>query len=191
MLLRDDRSERNARLCNAIVSTLGSGARGNILAEEQSLHIKFKFVALLSLLAKKRVCLDFLSFKESQFLRDSMQHVIEAECLRRITKENVNLGGRYPEAVVAIDENQPNQRSQFNLASRKVANQCLAKVTICLFLQLLVSEFSREPSRPEVRRLITSLFTNEHFKTLSIPKGLVSSEIHNLMTQMRNLNGFL
>ena len=111
MLLRDDRSERNARLCNAIVSTLGSGARGNILAEEQSLHIKFKFVALLSLLAKKRVCLDFLSFKESQFLRDSMQHVIEAECLRRIAQEKISFSGRHPEAVDAIDENQPNPRS--------------------------------------------------------------------------------
>ena len=65
MFLRDDKSERNARLCNAIVSTLASGARENILAEEQSLHIKFKFVALLSLLAKKRICLNFLSFKDS------------------------------------------------------------------------------------------------------------------------------
>ena len=54
-----------------------------------------------------------------------------------------------------------------------------------------MSEFSREPTRPAVRRLITSLFTNEHFKTLSIPKGLVSPDVHNLMTQMRNLNGVL
>ena len=188
MFLGDDKSERNARLCNAIVSTLASGARANILAEEQSLHIKFKFVTLLSLLAKKRICLSFLSFKESLFLRDAMQHVIEAECLRRITQEKISLGGRNPEAVGAIDEN---PRSQSNLASRKVANQCLAKVTICLFLQLLVSEFSREPTRPAVRRLITSLFTNEHFKTLSIPKGQVSPDVHNLMTQMRNLNGVL
>lgn len=191
MFLRDDRSERNARLCNAIVDTLASGARANILAAEQSLHIKFKFVALLSVLAKKRICLNFLSFKESQFLRDSMQHVIEAECLRRITQEPVNLSGRHHEAGVAIDEDVPSQRSQVNLASRKVANQCLAKVTLCLFLQLLVSEFSREPSRPAVRRLISSLFTNEHFKTLSIPKGHVSPDVHNIMIQIRNLNGHL
>ena len=105
MFLRDDRAERNARLCNAIVSTLASGARENILAEEQSLHIKFKFVTLLSVLAKKRLCLSFLGFKESQFLRDSMQHVIEAECLRRITQEKINLSGRHPEAVGAIDVN--------------------------------------------------------------------------------------
>ena len=34
-----------------------------------------------------------------------MQHVIEAECLRRITQEKINLSGRHAEPVAAIDEN--------------------------------------------------------------------------------------
>ena len=79
-------------------------------------------------------------------------------------------------------------QAEFNLNSRKARNQCLAKVTICFFLQMLVSEFSRDPTQSTVRQLITQVFTNETYAALSINHGQISPEVHQLMTQTRNLN---
>ena len=78
-----------------------------------------------------------------------------------------------------------------NAAVRKATNQCLAKVTICFYLQLLISEYSREPNRPVIRRQITKIFTNEQFKSLSVTSAQISPDVHSLINMMRNLNEFL
>lgn len=56
-----------------------------MLQDQQKLHIKFKFTALLSVLAKKRLCIEFLTYKDGTFLQCVMQHIIEEECLKRIS----------------------------------------------------------------------------------------------------------
>ena len=113
------------------------------------------------MLAKKRICIDFVSHKDGQFLCSVMQHVIEEECLKRLMADRVALNGNYLEPVVTLDEEYVAKRNNFNIRTRRVANQCLAKVTICLYLQLLVSEFSRDPQMPWIRKLIAAVFANE------------------------------
>ena len=118
----------------------------NILEEQQRLHVKFKLTALLSSMAQKRLCIDFVSAQDCRFLTILWENVIEDECLRRLMQERIHLNGTYLEPIVEFDEELQRKKITANTAARKATNQCMAKVTICFYLQLLVSEFSRDPS---------------------------------------------
>lgn len=86
--------------------------------------------------------------------------------------QKIQLDGHFLKPVI-IDEETDFYRtsSEFNCNSRAARNQCLAKITVVFFLQLLVSEFSRDPDQPHVRALLTQIFTNETFEALSINQG--------------------
>jgi hypothetical protein len=90
-----------------------------------------------------------------------------------------------------LDEDYQQKSAIFRLKTRQATNQCLAKVTVCSFLQLIVSEFSRDPTQGTVRALITRIFTNELFTALSLSNGQISSDVHQLMNLTRNLNELL
>ena len=196
LLKKADSGKKQAldRLCGAILKTLNDRrADGNILQEQQRLHIKFKFTTLLSLLAKKRLCIDFVNFKDGAFLKSVMENVIEEECLKRLIQgaEKVQLNGNCLPPVIDIDENAESLKAKSNLIKRRVSNQCHAKIALSQFMQLLVSEYSRDPSMPWVRDLITKVFCNARYKTLSLSEAKISPDVHSLMSQIRNLNEVL
>jgi hypothetical protein len=101
------------------------------------------------------------------------------------------LNGKYLQPVIDLDEEYQQKSTIFSLKTRQATNQCLAKVTVCFFLQLLVSEFSRDPNQRTVRALITRIFTNEQFTALSLSNGQISPDVHQLMSYYRNLNELL
>lgn len=47
-----------------------------------------------------------------------------------------------------------------------------------MYLQLLSSEFSRDPSQKTVRSMIEEIFTNESFKALSLTLGQISGGVY-------------
>ena len=81
---------------------------------------------------------------------------------------SVALNGNYLKPVVPMDTDFEQNLHDFSTKVRLVKNQCTAKVVLCLFLQLLVSEFSRNPQMPWLRRLITCVFANERFKAVAL-----------------------
>lgn len=93
--------------------------------------------------------------------------------------------------MIDIDENAEALKSKSNVIKRRVSNQCHAKIALCQFMQLLVSEYSRDPSMPWIRDLITKVFCNANYKTLSLSTAQISPDVHNLMSHIRNLNDVL
>ena len=54
----------------------------NIYEEQLRVHMKFKLTALLSTIAKKRLCIEFLSFENDLFMVSLWDKVILEECLK-------------------------------------------------------------------------------------------------------------
>ena len=133
------------------------------LQEEQLVALKFKLSALLSSMAKKRLCVDFAVAKDGHLFSAIFKNVIEHHCFKGIASERVNLNGEYLDPLVPFDADFESKRIKFEMRSRLVRKQSEAKVVLCLFLQMLVSEFSRDPGQPWVRKLITILWQNGHF----------------------------
>ena len=108
MLLKEDSNNKKqllARIATAMQKMLASHSQAqDILQGQQHLHIKFKMTALMSLLSKKRLCLDFLHNRQGEFMIDLWRHVIEDECLRRIIQEKISLNATYLEPVIALED---------------------------------------------------------------------------------------
>lgn len=119
-------------------------------------------------MAKKRLCMDFITHNDGNLISSLYQNVIEQECLGRLMITSVALNGSYLKPVVPMDADFDTNLHEFGTKTRLVRNQCTAKVVLCLFLQLLVSEFSRDPQVPWLRRLIAGIFSNERFKDVAL-----------------------
>jgi len=136
MLLKSDPSRKKAvdQLCAAILKQLREApANEDILMKEQQLHIKFKVTALLSCLAKKRLCIEVVSHNDGAFLGALMQHVVVEECFKRVHEQRFSLNAGFLEPVVSLDARFEEAQNAFNFQTRSVSNHCLAKVTVCLF----------------------------------------------------------
>ena len=82
---------------------LDGNESGNIEQSEQRLHIKLKLATLLSQMAKKRLCVDFLEQKDGNLIASLYQNVIEKECLGHLMTSSAALNGGHLKPVVPED----------------------------------------------------------------------------------------
>mmetsp|Transcript_34565 Transcript_34565/g.42577 ORF Transcript_34565/g.42577 Transcript_34565/m.42577 type:complete len:86 (-) Transcript_34565:23-280(-) len=85
-------------------------------------------------MAKKRLCIDFVAHADGNLVAAIFKDVILDECLKRLISEQATLNGRYLDPIVTVDEQFDLNRNKFNLRTRFVADQCQAKVVLCMYL---------------------------------------------------------
>ena len=54
-------------------------------------------------MAKKRLCIDFLSNKNGKLIQACYKEVIETECLGRLITPSIKLDGRHLDPIVMFD----------------------------------------------------------------------------------------
>ena len=159
-----NRKKERAQLTSKMLHLLEDGhPNGSLLQEEQLVAIKFKLAALLCHMAKKQLCVDFVVAKDGNLLAAVFKNVIDHHCFRGIASERVHLDGHFLDPLVPLDSDFESKRMKFEMRTRVVRKQSEAKVVLCLYLQMLVGEFSRDPAQPWVRKLIASLWQNDYF----------------------------
>jgi hypothetical protein len=115
----------------------------------------FKLVVLISIIAKKRICTDFVKYDKHAFAKGFLTHVIERICFKDIKKgREINFNGDYLEPYHETDRDFVHKDMAFKTKSRIVVEMCHSKVAVTYFLELLTSEFSRDPDQEVIRGLI-------------------------------------
>ena len=84
-----------------------------------------------------------------------MHHVIEGVCFQQILKgATVDFDGGYLEPFHETDPDCERKETEYRTKSRIAVELCQCKVAVTYFLELLTSEFSRDPTQKPIRELI-------------------------------------
>jgi hypothetical protein len=160
---------------------------------QQEIEINHKVVILFSLISQKRTCIQLIAYKDYLLVQLLMQHCIESLCLSEIDngRQKLIFNGEFLKPYVKGDHNWLNVKDVFEQKALEAYNCCIAKASVCYFMKLLATEYSRNPQHQVIRQLITKLHEDKRFKEIAISRQDSKQKMRELFTIVSEVNCIL
>ena len=112
---------------------------------------------MISLLAQKRICTEFVAYKDHAFARELYNNVVVKLCFNQVQDSKIILDGQYLKPFHESDQDYKDLSMEFINKSKIVTTQCQSKIALTYFLELLTSEYSRDPKQRNICDLICKI----------------------------------